>query len=463
MVTEKRRQTAWCFYDWANSAFATSILAALLPVYFAKSVVPSEGIQISLLFWSWHTQATSLWAYAVSASLLLVTILAPFLGALADYSHNKKTFFAVSAYLGAFATIFLYGAKPGSVWYTLLFFIVAHVGFAGSEIFYNAFLPELAPPEKHDWLSGLGYAYGYLGGGLLLALQLAFLMSLKHLGNPDVTSAVRLCLASVGVWWAVFTLPALFWLPGTMWGKPSHGGKACGGPTHRDVAADCRQWIHLITLSLQQVKSTFLQARAHRNLFLFLLAFFFYNDGIQTVISMAAIYGATELNLSQNSLLGTLLLTQFVAFPGAMLFSKWAEIWQTKKVLWVTLFLWCGIVFYAYHMRQGWEFWMLGIGVGLVLGGSQALSRSFYSQMVPVQQSAEFFGMFSIGSKFASISGPFVFGLIRDITGSSRLAILSTLFFLVTGAVLLVLVRPQGSLGPQPEINFTTKDTKGSS
>ena len=157
--------------------------------------------------------------------------------------------------------------------------------------------------------------------------------------------------------------------------------------------------------------------------------------------------------------LGTLLLTQFVAFPGAMLFSKWAEVWQTKKVLWVTLVLWCAIVFYAYHMQQGWEFWMLGISVGLVLGGSQALSRSFYSQMVPVQQSAEFFGMFSIGSKFAAISGPFVFGLIRDITGSSRLAILSTLFFLVTGAVLLVLVRP-GSFGPQREINFTTKSSR---
>jgi MFS transporter, UMF1 family len=331
------------------------------------------------------------------------------------------------------------------VWYTLLFFIVAHMGFAGSEIFYNAFLPELAPPEKQDWLSGLGYAYGYIGGGLLLALQLAFLMSVKYFGSPNVTLAVRLCLASVGVWWAGFTVPALLWLPGAIPGMHSHGGQPSTDPADRDAVAYGRQVLHLITLSLKQVKSTLQKARTHRNLFLFLLAFFFYNDGIQTVISMAAIYGATELNLSENSLLGTLLLTQFVAFPGAMLFSKWAEAWQAKKVLFVTLLLWCAIVFYAYYMRQGWEFWMLGMGVGLILGGSQALSRSFYSQMVPVQQSAEFFGMFSIGSKFSSISGPFVFGLIRDLTGSSRLAILSTLFFLLSGAVLLLLVRTRKS------------------
>jgi UMF1 family MFS transporter len=438
-----RSELAWCLYDWANSAFATSILAALLPVYFARTVVPQNGVRIHIHGWSWHTEAASLWAYAVSLSLLAVALCAPVLGVIADRGPHKKRLLLVSAYFGAASTLCLIGATPGAIWYTLLCFLAAHVGFAGSEVFYNAYLPELVPADQQDWLSGLGYAYGYAGGGLLLALHLLFLTFHTAFGIADPSWAVRLCLASVGAWWALFTLPAALWLPesppvvpkaATGHGSPHQPGTASSGPGLPPL--------HAVWSGLRQVASTLGKARLHRNSLVLLLAFFFYNDGIQTVISMAAIYGATELKLSQGTLLGVFLLTQFVAFPGALLFSRWAQAWNNQRVLLVTLFTWCLAILYAYRMRHDWEFWMLGTAVGIVLGGSQALSRSLYSQLIPWEQRAEFFGLFAVGSKFASILGPFTFGVVRDVTGNSRTAILSTLVFFAVGMLVLAAVKP---------------------
>jgi UMF1 family MFS transporter len=427
-----RPQQAWCLYDWACSAFATSAVAALLPVYFAKSVVPEGGVTLSAGQWSWHLEAASLWAYTVSFSLAVTASTAPFLGAISDRAEKKKTFFLAFAYLGAVASVFLYGAQSGAVFYTLFCFALANIGFLASEVFYNAFLPELAPPQKLDRLSGLGFAWGYAGGGLLLAAHLAFLTFHRQVGIPDKALAARLCLLSVGIWWAVFTLPAVRWLPA---GTPSKGLPGF---------AAARSGIAGVWATLKHIRS-------RRSVFLFLLAFFLYNDGIQTVIGMASIYGATTLNLSMNSLLGALLLTQWVAFPGAVLLSRLAESYGTRRILMIALAIWCGIIFYAYRMQHAWEFWVLAGAVGLILGGSQALSRSLYSHMIPAGRSSEFFGFYSIGSKFSAVLGPFLFGLIVDVTGSGRQAVLSVLAFFIAGALVLWMVPDEKEDAGGPE------------
>ncbi|MBF0552777.1 MAG: MFS transporter, partial [Deltaproteobacteria bacterium] len=307
-------------------------------------------------------------------------------------------------------------------------FIIGNIGFLGSGIFYNGFLPALAPPNKQDWLSSVGYAWGYVGGGLLLAAHLAVISFYDRLGLSDAGLAARLCLVSVGLWWGIFTIPAVLWL------KDS--------PKTRRI-----QWRPALVAAIGQVMATLRTIRQRKPIFIFILAYFFYQDGIQTTILMASIYGATELHLSMASLLGALLLTQATAFPGALLFAKWAERWQTKRVLIGLLIIWLGLILYAYRMTAAWEFWTLAGLIGLVLGPSQSLSRSYFSNLIPSEQSAEFFGFFSVSGRFSAILGPLVFGLTRDLTGSSRRAILSVLVFFLIGLALLVATPGRGQPG----------------
>ena len=408
-------------YDWANSAFATSILAALLPVYFA-SLVPEGGITLRWGPARLTTSASGLWAYTISFSLLVTALSAPILGALADFSRSKKRFLGVFTYTGAFFSLLLYFVQPGDWLLCLVLFMVANIGFAGSMPFYNAFLPQVADGREMDWVSGKGYAFGYLGGGLLLALHVLVITYHDVFGIPDRGLSIRVSLASVGIWWGIFAVPLFLWVPEPRMVKNPSGG------------------VSYLGYGFRRFFKTLKCFRNYRDLLWFLVAFLIYNDGIQTVIVMAAIFGRTALGLDTGTLIGTLLMTQLIALPGALLFARVARHIQAKGAIMATLVLWIGIVTYAYFLRSALEFCILGGLVGLVLGGSQAISRSLYGQLIPKTRPAEFFGFFTISGKFASIFGPLVFGLMTDVSENPRHAIISVVLFFVVGIVVLTQV-----------------------
>ncbi|MBW1744281.1 MAG: MFS transporter, partial [Deltaproteobacteria bacterium] len=344
---------------------------------------------------------------------------APILGALADFTSSKKRFLFFFTYGGVVLTSLLFFVQEGDYRLCFMLFIAANIGFAGSMTFYNAFLPEVAGPNEMDSVSGRGYAYGYVGGGLLLAAHVVMITYHDTFGIADKSLSVRISLASVGIWWGFFAIPLFIWVP------------EVGRLRHKPKGFSC------LSHSFGRIYSTVRSFRHYRDLMWFLGAFLVYNDGIQTVIVMAAIFGKTALGLDTGTLIGTLLLTQFVAWPGALVFARLAERIGSKKAIMITLVLWVGIVTYAYFLTSALEFWILGGTVGLVLGGSQAISRSLYAQLIPKARPAEFFGFFAISAKFASIFGPLIFGLITDLSENPRNAIVSLVLFFVVGMVML--------------------------
>ena len=408
-----KAKLGWCLYDWANSAFATVILAAVLPVYFA-SLVPEGGAN---LFWSSQpVPATALWGYIVSLSMALVAITAPGLGNLADRRGWRLRLLIFFCLLGSLATCSLFFAGPGQYLLAASLFILSNIGFAAGNIFYNAYLPDLASGHEADRLSARGFALGYIGGGLMLLI--VFLMIQQHtfFGLSDKGAATRLGFLLTGAWWLGFALPAFAWLKGV----PVTAGVSHALRTPRDYL------------------KTFADLRGYRDLCRFLISFLLYNDGIQTIIAVSAIFAREELGLGTGTILGCFLMIQFVAMPGALLFSRLAGRFDTKRAVMASLILFTIIAVYASIMKSALEFWILGFAVAIVLGGSQALSRSLFSSMVPKQRSAEFFGFYAISSKFASIFGPFTFALLIELTGSNRIAILALATFFVIGIVLLL-------------------------
>jgi MFS transporter, UMF1 family len=411
----------WYMYDWANSAFAVTILAALFGPYLDKVVVPEAGVDLPWLGMQ-AVSATSLYGYALGFSALLVLLSSPVLGAIADSTSSKKRFLMFFCYLGSSSSLLLFFIGPGDVLPALLLFMVANFSFVSANVFYDAFLPHIAPPEMQDAVSGKGYAYGYAGGGLLFMLQLLLVQFHEMLGVEEVM-AVRMALGSVGLWWGGFALITFSRLQ-----EPR-------------IAADGRGISTIIADGFRRIAVTGRKVRSLRQMGLFLLAFMIYNDGIQTVIAMATIYGSDELGFDTLTLMGALLMIQFVGMAGSQLFGRLAQNFGAKNMVLVSLVIWTGIVVYAYFMTEPMEFWILGAVVGLVLGGSQALSRSLYSRIIPPSASAEFFGFFSVFEKFSAIWGPIVFAVIRQATGSARLSIISLIAFFVIGGIMLVFVR----------------------
>jgi len=424
-IQNRRVIHGWAMYDWANSAFATSVLAALLGPYLDKVVVPPEGITITVFGYAFeHVSATSLWGYAIGATALLLLLTTPVLGAIADTSGRKKTMMRFFCYLGSVATSLLYFSGPGDVTYTLVLFMVANYSFVAGNVFYDAFLPLIARPEEQDDISGKGYAYGYLGGGLLFLLHLLLIQFHDFFGIQDAAFATRLAFASVGFWWGGFALITFKRLE------------------ERQTPASLSSLKTMVT-GFRRIYSTARQVSSLRHLLWFLLAFMVYNDGIQTVISMATIYGSDELGLDYSSLMLSLLLVQLLGVPASRAFGRAGRRYGTKPVLIFSLVVWSAIVVYAYFMQSAVEFFILGGFVGFVLGGSQALSRSLYSKIIPIEAPAEFFGFFSVFEKFSAIWGPLVFAVIRQSTGSSRLSILSLIIFFVLGFIMLLFFKPE--------------------
>jgi UMF1 family MFS transporter len=404
-------------YDWANSAFATTIMAAVLPPFFAS--VAAGGLPKHL--------ATAYWAYISSAALLIVAFGAPILGAIADHSGAKKRFLAIFAALGILATTLLFLVRSGDWLLCAVFYILGEIGFSGANIFYDSLLPHVAKPEDMDQVSTKGYALGYLGGGLLLAVNLGMIMAPQYFFLPNSEIAVRASFVTVGLWWAIFSVPLL---------------RRVGEPK---AAWTSGESANPLRAGLQRLQRTFHDIRRYRELLKFLIAFWIYNDGIGTIIKMATIYGA-EIGIGQSDLIGALLLTQFVGVPFSLLFGKLAKRFGAKPSIYVALGVYTMISLAGYFMSQAWHFWLLAGMVGLVQGGSQALSRSLYSAMTPKSKSAEFFGFYDMSSKFAGIVGPIVFGVVGQLAGSSRLSIVSVIAFFVIGGALLTLVKEQDGI-----------------
>ena len=407
----KKVINAWCMYDWANSAFATTIMAAVLPTFYGS--VAGAGLPGNM--------ATVYWGYTSSIALLIAAVLAPTLGALADYLGAKKRLLAVFALIGIFFTSLLVLVSRGDWLLASLLYVLGEVGFSGSIVFYDSLLPHIARPEDIDYVSSKGYAMGYLGGGILLAINIVMILFWQQLGLPSQEMASRLSFLSVGIWWAVFTLPVMRHVP-----EP---------PTAAVRGAQA----NALQATFQRLSSTFHDIQRYRELTKFIIAFWLYNDGIGTIIKMATIYG-TEIGIGQTDLIGALLLTQFIGIPFSLLFGKLPKRIGTKPAIYLALGVYTLISILGYFMTKAWHFWVLAGMVGLVQGGSQALSRSLFGVMVPKAKTAEFYGFYDISSKFAGIVGPAIFALVSQLTGSSRLGIISLVVFFIVGGLLLTMV-----------------------
>ncbi len=413
LALHRRETFSWAMYDWANSAFATTIMAAVLPIYYASVA----GADLP------GNRATVYWGYTTALALFLIAIASPILGAVADYMGAKKRFMALFVALGVVATSMLYFVERGQWLLASLIFIAANIGFSGANIFYDSLLPHIAGDDEIDQLSATGYALGYLGGGILLVVNILWILSPHTFGIPDTTTASRLAMFSVAVWWALFSIPLFRYV---------------AEPPRRISATDVLG-ANPVVAGFRRLRETFSEIRRYRQVLIFLLAFWLYNDGIGTIIKMATIYG-TEVGIGQTALIGALILTQFVGIPFAFAFGGLAKRIGAKSCLYLALAVYTLIAIGGYFLSQAWQFWVLAFAVATVQGGAQALSRSLYGSMVPRAQSSEFFGFMRISDKFAGILGPLLFALVGQWTGSSRLSIVALIVFFIGGMLLLTQV-----------------------
>jgi UMF1 family MFS transporter len=417
----KREQVGWCMYDFANSAFYTTVITLFLGPYLtalASNAADASGYVHPLAI---PIYARSFWSYAVSLSVILQVLFLPVFGAVADYGRRKKEILGATAYLGALATIAMFFLQGSDYLFGGLLFLIANVSFGAAEVIYNSLLPEIAAPEDRDTVSSKGYAYGYIGGGVLLALNLALFLSAGKIGITE-GMAVRISLASAGVWWAVFTIPTLI----TMHNRGPARQLARGQSA---VATAVRQFAHTLKEIDRYPQTT-----------VFLIAYLLYNDAIQTVIALSSQFGSDELKIPQAQMTLTILMVQFVAFFGAIGFNWVASRTGAKRAVVISLVIWIGVVVYILWVKTMIAFFLMAAVVALVLGGSQALSRSLFAQLVPKGREAEYFGVYEITDKGTSWICPIVFGLALQFTKSFRLAILSLLFFFVGGLLILLKV-----------------------
>lgn len=409
---------AWAMYDWAVSSVQTTIMVAVFPVYFAsiaKAQLPGS-------------RATQAIATANTVVAVIVALLSPILGALSDYAAAKKRMLGASMLVGASAVAGMFFVQQGDYRLALVLFVLALVGATASTVFYDALLPHIAAPHEIDRVSSAGYAVGYVGGGILLALNLAWILQPSLFGLPDGpgisesarTLPTRLALLSVAVWWIAFSIPLFRRVP-----EP---------PRTREPDEVGGQSV--VLAPFVRVVETFRALRGYRQAFLMLLAFMIYNDGIQTIQKMAAAYG-NEHGIPSSVLIGAILIVQFVGFPFAFLFGAIADRIGAKRSIFIGLIVYAGISILGYYMQTAIHFILLATLVATVQGGTQALSRSLFATLVPPHKSGEFFGFYSIFEKFASIFGPALFWLTIALTGDSRNAILSVILFFVIGAMLL--------------------------
>lgn len=424
----RREQRGWYFYDWANSAFSTTVVTVFLGPYLSTVAKAAGDAHGYVHPFGLDVRAKAVFPFAVAVSVIAQVLLLPAVGALIDHTGRKRGTLAVFAYLGALSTVGLYFAAGGRYLLGAGLFILANVALGCSDVAYNSFLPDIAGPDERDAVSSRGWGFGYLGGGLLLALNLVLYLLHDTFGLSQ-GMAVRISLASAGLWWAGFTLVPLRRLRDQ---RRARSGESAFGAVRAGFA---------------QLAVTLRDMRQRPVTLMFLLAFLIYNDGVQTVITLSATYATEELDLGQSVVIAAVLLVQFVAFGGALLLGRLAARHGTKRVVLASLLAWTVVVLVSYTLQRGSavQFFLLAAVIGTVMGGTQALSRSLFSHLVPRERTAEYFGFYEISDKGTSWLGPLVFALALQLTDSYRSAIVSLVVFFVAGFVLLATIdMPRG-------------------
>ncbi len=413
-----KQEKSWALYDWANSAYSIVVVTAIFPLYF-KASATEAGLAAST--------STAYWGYANSIATLLISILAPLLGTIADFKGFKKRFFTFFFLLGILFTMLL-ALVPFDQWIFLLAcFILTAVGFAGANIFYDAFLVDVTTEERMSRTSAYGYATGYIGSTIPFLIGIGLIMSAQMELIPlSLTIAMQAAFIITALWWGLFTIPFLKNIEQVYYIDPVPNP---------------------VRTSFKRLYATFKNIQSYKSLFLFLLAYFFYIDGVHTILTMSTAYG-TDMGLSSTTLLIVLFVTQVVAAPFSILYGKLAGKYNEKNMILVGIIIYSLICIYAFFMDSAIDFWILAMLVGSSQGGIQALSRSYFAKLVPKESSNEFFGFYNIFGKFAAITGPFLMGVTTQITGQSNMGIFSLVILFVVGAAILVKVPAQQPKAP---------------
>jgi UMF1 family MFS transporter len=425
----KRITTGWTFYDWANSVYPLVITSSIFPIYWSsviKEITHTDSGKSPVDFLGFQVPGSSLLTYAISASFLLIALISPFLTSLADFSGRKKLFLQVFCYLGAASCAGLYFFEPSTLTASTFVFIAATVGFSGSIVFYNSYLPEISSEEKYDSLSAKGFSMGYVGSVILLIICLVINQFHDKIGIGGAKAA-QLSFLLTGIWWAGFAQIPFFTLP------TDPGRTTQAGP-------DDKGWL---LNGFHELGKVWQQLEQLPNLKKFLLAYFTYNMGVQTVMYVATLFGTDELHLPEQALIITILLLQVVAIAGAYLFAKLSErIGNTRALSW-SVVIWMFICIAGYFVQAGWSFYALASVIGLTMGAIQSLSRSTYSKIIPenTPNTAAFFSFFDVTEKLSIVIGTAVYGAIAQITGSMRYSILALIVFFALGLVFLLRLR----------------------
>lgn len=421
-LNDARTVRAWCMYDWANSVYSLVITSAIFPVYYQSITTSTSGSDV-VHFMGFEIVNSVLYSYALSFSFLIIAPLLPLLSGMADYTGNKKIFMKIFCYTGGLACMGFYFFTPATLHWGIFCVVMASIGYSGSLVFYDAFLPEIATPDQFDKTSAKGYSYGYFGSVLMMVVALAFILSPTTFGLADAGSATRFSFLGVGLWWIGFAQIPFARLPNNPYHQ--HPGKQKMLKGYHELV---------------KVWSVLKDNRAIRY---YILAYFFYNMGVQTVMYLAATFGAKELKLPDFKLIATVLLIQLVAAVGANLFARFSEVYGNKAALITMISCWILICLAAYFVANEYQFYSVALAVGLVMGGIQALSRATYSKLIPQNsiQHASYFSFFDVTFNLSIVVGTFCYGLIEQLTGSMRNSTLALASFFIVGLILLLQVK----------------------
>lgn len=432
---DRRLITSWTMYDWANSVYSLTIATAVFPIYYIAVTKDINHGMVNFLGREYVNNA--LYSYALSVSFLVVALIAPLLSSIADYRGNKLSFMKFFCYLGAASCIALYWFTGANMNFGITFFVLASVGFAGSIVYYNAFLKEIVDESEQDHVSARGFSMGYIGSVLLLVINLVMIMFYDQFGFSDEAMPTRISFVMVGIWWAGFAQISFYALKRFKY----------IAPVTDDILPEKKMTMNSLFGGYRELQKVWYQLRHYKSLKRFLIAFFFYNSAVQTVMYLATIFGKDELKLEQTKLIITVLVIQLVAVAGAYLFSWISGKYGNIRSLNIAILIWIVICMATYMVANEYQFYAIAFVVGMVMGGIQSMSRSTYSKLVPpTKDTASFFSFYDVTEKLATVFGTAVYGLILELTGNMRNSVLALILFFIIGILFLTKVKREQSL-----------------